>query len=192
MREHLTLVRQLRTDEIGHEHRHELDDLLVPVDPSDTDVMESASVPERDGSVRVDPVEAHPRHFRQIALRMRLGARWVALRCDRRRKRRSGPGAVRPPMRPPALPGGGAWLIDKVCARDEVHSPATGDVSCCSGNTHLTRSRVRCGFKCGREAQSKGSKLASTIAQDKLIFDRVLASLVIERDRLVADFAHAV
>jgi len=62
----------------------------------------------------------------------------------------------------------------------------------CSGNTHLTRSRVRCGFKCGREAQSKGSKLASTIAQDKLIFDRVLASLVIERDRSVDDCAHAV
>jgi len=65
-------IRQHDNVEIGHEH----DDLLVPVDPSDTDVMESASVPERDGSVRVDPVEAHPLHFRQIALRMRLGARW--------------------------------------------------------------------------------------------------------------------
>ncbi len=61
-----------------------------------------------------------------------------------------------------------------------------------AGNRYLPTSQVSCGFKCGREARSKGSKLASTIAQDKLIFDRVLAPLVIERDRLVAYCAHAV
>ena len=181
-------IRQHDNVETGHEH----DDLLVPVDPSDTDVMES--FPYR--GVAAPPGSIRSRHTRasfgrsSSACVCRPGE--VALRRGRRRKRRSGPGSLRPPMCPPALPGGGAWLIDKVSARDEVYLPATGDVSCCSGNTHLTRSRVRCGFKCGREAQSKRSKLASTIAQDKLIFDQVLASLVIERDRSVADFAHAV
>jgi hypothetical protein len=38
---------------------------------------------------------------------------------------------------------------------------------------------MHCGFKCGGEARSKASKLASATTQDKVVLDRVLASVLI-------------